>query len=384
MRALIAEPSHVVSLLLSSLFQSHGIEAIVVGTAEEALEALGQNHIDLLCLAYELGGMSSIDFVVAARKRELIGTQPIALFASTYDQDVIDRARQVGFSECFSKHQKADLDKFVETFVASTGECIPARVLLVEDSATNHRVIKALLEKQGVRVEHAKNGMEAIERISTGGPLDLVLMDCQMPLMDGYEATRRIRHWEHEKGRPSLPIVALTANTGRSDRDRCVVAGMNDYLKKPISPKVLANTLARWLPGKVDAWKAASIAEKPLAHPEQDVFVAATMLARFGGDREIAEIAVRGALDSVPEELSGLCHSCDTGDAATARRHAHTIKSLTASVAALPCSTAAKYIEDQLADGALDTARNALPRLDECFMELSRMLQDWLRSENKM
>lgn len=383
MRVLIAEPSHVVSLLLSTLFQKHGFETHIVSTAEEALATLEHDRIGLLCLAYELGDMNGIDFVVTARKRELLLGQPVILFASTHDKKAIGRALRAGVTECFSKHQKDDLDKFIESFVAGKMHPIAVRVLLVEDSATNRKVIEALLEKQGVQVESVENGREALERITTGPLPDLVLMDCQMPVMDGYEAAQCIREWEQKGDRPRLPIIALTANAMRGDRDHCIVAGMSDYLAKPISPKALADTLARWLPGKIGTGMAVALAEDPVRQPAGSVFDAKTMLARFGGDREIAEIAVSGALDSIPGELSGLRHSCDSGDAATARRHAHTIKSLTASIAAAPCSALAETIEHLLADGAIHAAQQSLPHLEEYFLELSKELQDWIGAENQ-
>jgi CheY-like chemotaxis protein/HPt (histidine-containing phosphotransfer) domain-containing protein len=402
MRVLIAEPSHVVSLLLTGLFEKHGVAAVVASTAEEALGLLEQEPVGLLCLAYELGDMNGIDLVATARKHGLLQTQPVILFASTHDRKVIDRARRAGIAQCYSKHQKDDLDRFVAAYVADQTRSNAARVLLVEDSATNREVIEAQLKKQGVRVESVANGRQALERIAAGDPPDLVLMDCQMPVMDGYEATRRIRQWEQDGDRPRLPIVALTANASQGDRDQCVVAGMNDYLHKPIAPRALAAALARWLPGKVGADKTTALqggraenallavadgntvpvgADQP-GPQAQSIFDAASMLARFGGDREIAEIAVAGALESVPAELGGLRQACAAADAATARRHAHTIKSLAASIAAIPCSTVAAGIERQLAAGELGAARDAVPRLAASFQELSGTLQDWLSTAN--
>jgi CheY-like chemotaxis protein/HPt (histidine-containing phosphotransfer) domain-containing protein len=377
MRALIAEPSHVVSLLLTSLFQKHGVETRVVSTAEEALQALEQERIGLLCLAYELGDMNGIDLVATARKHGLLHAQPVVLFAATHDKKVIDRARRAGITECFSKHQKDALDQFVASYVADETRAIAARVLLVEDSATNRGVIEALLKKQGVRVESVANGQEALARITMGALPDLVLMDCEMPVLDGYAATRCIRQWEQDGDRPQLPIVALTANSGQADRDRCIVAGMNDYLHKPIAPQALAAALARWLPGKVGASATPAPVDEQPGQRADDVFDAAAMLTRFGGDREIAAIAVAGALESIPAELGGLRSACAAGDAATARRHAHTIKSLAASIAAAPCSTAAAGIERQLAAGELQAAADALPQLDASYQELAAMLQDW-------
>jgi len=121
------------------------------------------------------------------------------------------------------------------------------RLLVVEDNATNRTVIGAMLERLCVAFEMAGNGQEAVEMIQTGNPADLILMDCQMPVMDGLEATRRIRRWETETGHPHRPIIALTAGAFEEDRERCLAAGMNDFLTKPLVLRDLAAALETWL-----------------------------------------------------------------------------------------------------------------------------------------
>src|SRR5690606_21666614 len=121
-----------------------------------------------------------------------------------------------------------------------------ARVLLVEDNPVNQMVAKGMLAKLGCEVAVAAHGGEAISYLERH-PVDLVLMDCNMPVMDGYEATRRIR----QSGRwPSLPVIALTANALPDERERCQAAGMNDYLAKPFRREDLASLLDSWLPLK--------------------------------------------------------------------------------------------------------------------------------------
>ena len=121
-----------------------------------------------------------------------------------------------------------------------------ARVLVVEDNLVNRKVALAMLERLACRVDHACDGAEALERVSAGDH-DLVFMDCQMPRMDGYAATEAIRALP-DRVRASLPVVALTANAMEGDRERCLEAGMNDYLAKPVRFDALREMLARWLP----------------------------------------------------------------------------------------------------------------------------------------
>jgi CheY-like chemotaxis protein len=118
------------------------------------------------------------------------------------------------------------------------------RILVAEDNPVNQKVAVKMIEKLGYRVDVAGNGREAVEA-SGRIPYDLVFMDCQMPDMDGFEAARTIR--ARERGVRHIPIVAMTANAMQEDRQRCLEAGMDDYLSKPISSKSLADTLNRWL-----------------------------------------------------------------------------------------------------------------------------------------
>ncbi|MGA3186806.1 MAG: PAS domain S-box protein [Bryobacteraceae bacterium] len=131
----------------------------------------------------------------------------------------------------------------------------PARILVAEDHVVNREVVLALLRKLGFEATAVPNGAEAVQAVEHGA-YDLVLMDCEMPVMDGYEATRRIRASLH----PGTPVIALTANAMASDRDRCMRAGMDDYLAKPVDLRRLADALDKWLPARQQAQ---SLAEHP-------------------------------------------------------------------------------------------------------------------------
>jgi two-component system, sensor histidine kinase and response regulator len=121
------------------------------------------------------------------------------------------------------------------------------RVLLAEDNSVNQLVAVRLLEKMGVRVDAVGNGSEALKALQER-PYDLVLMDVSMPEMDGFEATRAIREEGSAVRNPDVPVVAMTAHALESDRARCLEAGMNDYLPKPINFEHLEKILVKWLP----------------------------------------------------------------------------------------------------------------------------------------
>jgi CheY-like chemotaxis protein len=123
---------------------------------------------------------------------------------------------------------------------------IGTRLLLVEDNVINQRVSAHILERFGCRVDVVENGRQALEALEHTG-YDCILMDCQMPEMDGYEATMAIRLREAQTGH-HVPIIAMTANAMQGDRERCLAAGMDDYISKPIQPKMLVALLQKYLP----------------------------------------------------------------------------------------------------------------------------------------
>jgi len=185
-----------------------------------------------------------------------------------------------------------------------------ARVLLVEDNLFNQEVATEILQGLGVEVDVADNGAIAVEKV-TKGEYDAVLMDVQMPVMDGLTAAKEIRclGWDH------LPIIAMTANVMQQDRDRCFAAGMNDHLAKPVDPKMLASMLVKWLrrPSEVLEQGAAMACEgggaagwPQLPHIDADVFDVEALAAVHQGDMEKMKAAVSGFLVMASRKIAAL------------------------------------------------------------------------------
>ena len=128
------------------------------------------------------------------------------------------------------------------------------RVLVAEDHPVNRLVARRVLEKLGCQVDLAANGIEALSKLAAGS-YDIVFMDCQMPEMDGYEATAAIRR--HHPGEPRLPIAAMTAEVMKGDREKCLEAGMDDYVSKPIDVVLLGEVVERWAPRQTGTGKTA-------------------------------------------------------------------------------------------------------------------------------
>jgi PAS domain S-box-containing protein len=236
-----------------------------------------------------------------------------------------------------------------------------ARILVAEDNATNREVVLAQLQKLGCRADAVSNGAEAVEALQHGG-YDLVLMDCQMPVMDGFEATRRIR----ETIQPGIPIIAVTADAMSGDRDRCLSKGMNDYISKPVDLGQLADVLARWLPvsGAGDATQALAQRE---GEQTDVIFNMDALLRRLMGDRKLAGTIVKGFLQDVPSQLNNLRARLDQNDAPGARRQAHALKGAAATVAAECLRGTAFEMERAGAAGQLDHCGELMPQVVEEF-----------------
>ena len=244
-----------------------------------------------------------------------------------------------------------------------------ARILVVGDNSTNRDVTLAQLEKLGYAGSAVSNGVEAVEAVQQGG-YDLVLMDCDMPAMDGFEATRRIRGSLH----PGIPIVAVTADAMPVDRDRCLSAGMNDYIAKPVDLDRLAEALARWLP-VCGADGAAGTPGAGAEEPAEDIFDEKALLWRLMGDRQLAAIVLNGFLADVPAQLNDLRQRLDEADAHGARSQAHALKGAAATVAAEDLYAIALAMERAGSTGELSVCSGLLPRAVEEFERFKSALQ---------
>jgi PAS domain S-box-containing protein len=242
-----------------------------------------------------------------------------------------------------------------------------ARILIAEDNAINRDVALAQLQKLGYNATAVNNGAEAIAALQQGS-YDLILMDCEMPVMDGFEATRRIR----ESIQPGIPIIAVTADAMAGDRDRCLSKGMNDYLSKPVDLGRLADLLAKWLPvSEIDDTQQ-SPGKPDAAEPGFD---GQALLGRLMGDRQLACKVLQGFLLDVPSQLQNLRQRLEESDAPGARRQAHALKGAAATVSAQDLRAIALAIEQSGAAGELDQCNELLPRAIDEFERFKNTLE---------
>ncbi len=247
-----------------------------------------------------------------------------------------------------------------------------ARILLAEDNATNRDVGLAQLQKLGYKATAVTNGAQAVQAVIEGN-FDLVLMDCEMPVMDGFEATRRIRASIH----PAIPIIAVTADAMPADRDRCLREGMNDYISKPVELDRLEEVLAKWL-------AASGPADAVRVHGQHTVFDVEGLLRRLRGDRELASITLKGFLQDVPSQLNNLRMRLDESDARGLRLQAHALKGAAGTVAAEGLRAIALEMERTAAAGQLEPSGELLPRAIEEFARFRTTLEraGWVGSSD--
>jgi signal transduction histidine kinase/DNA-binding NarL/FixJ family response regulator len=249
-----------------------------------------------------------------------------------------------------------------------------ARILIAEDNATNQTVALAQLEKLGYEANVVASGAEALEALEHGS-YDLVLMDCEMPTMDGYEATRRFRESSH----PQVPIIAVSAHASSEERDRCLREGMNDFLSKPVDIHRLAEVLAKWLRG-TDPQGTAQTAEAAAPEQAAAIFDAEALLNRLMGDKQLAGKILKGFLADCPLQLNNLRKRLAEDDGPGARLQAHALKGSAATVSAGSLRAVALEMERAAGAGELDQFDKLLPRVLKEFERLKSTLQHagWL------
>jgi two-component system sensor histidine kinase/response regulator len=252
--------------------------------------------------------------------------------------------------------------------VSTTAEptTLSRKVLLVEDNLTNQRVAVGLLTRRGHRVTVANNGREALTALDAPGGFDVVLMDVQMPEMDGLEATRHIR--EREQGTDEhLRIIAMTAHAMKGDRERFLASGMDAYLTKPVDPPALFDLIEsvsrQRQPGARDA--AASLS-----------FDVEEMRQRLGDDDELIADVIHMFIEDCPGTVKAIAAALDVADAARVRALAHALKGSASTLSAHGVADAAHALESLGASDDVVAARAHLPSLVAEVDRLIGMLQE--------
>ena len=261
------------------------------------------------------------------------------------------------------------------------------RVLLVEDNLTNQKVALGILRKLGLTGDVASNGAEALLAVEYN-PFDLILMDVQMPVMDGLEATRKIRASTSSAINPQIPIIAMTAHALASDRERCFAAGMNDYLTKPVNPAKLAETIARWLPSEKNTRLAFSPSHAPISQPDSPpktvpnmVFDREGVFHRLMYDEELIAQVTGEFLEDMPKQLAALRALIDRKQVQEAGQKAHLIKGASSNLGGEAMRAVAYEMEQAGKTGDFELLAAGIDELDYQFAMLRNALISTDRSK---
>lgn len=286
----------------------------------------------------------------------------------------------------------------------STAALLPGRILLVEDNELNQQVVLGILEGVGRTATVVENGRDAVKRL-TSQSFDLVLMDCQMPLMDGYEATRLIRQQERFArsasdrldARPHrVPIVAMTASAMAGDREKCLRSGMDDYLSKPFTRDQLLRVINKWLKITATDLPATSLSEpsdqleasidepevteRQSISPIDESAIAMLQTLESNGSPGLLARVIETYLKTSPGMIDSLRQAVVSEDSETIERSAHSLKSSSATLGALDLAGLCKELEQIGREGATEQSAEVFTNLENEFDRVRRALSEqWQR-----
>lgn len=268
LKVLIVEDNDTNRDILKNYTESWGMSVDTVASALSALELLRKPinrdfPYDLAIIDMKMAGMNGLELGQRIKADLELARIPLVMATSTMFKGEAAQAKKTGFAAYLIKPiRKADLQQCLLNTLTPNAEIaaitdnpdgsvdqstsLTARILLAEDNLVNQQVVFHMLENFGCSVDIANNGREALHALSQK-PYDMVLMDCMMPEMDGYEATAEIRRRQNANQLPYFPIIALTANAIEGDREKCLIAGMDDYLAKPFKAESLMRVIKSWV-----------------------------------------------------------------------------------------------------------------------------------------
>ena len=245
-----------------------------------------------------------------------------------------------------------------------------ARILLAEDNMVNQKVAMRILEKGGHRIDAVADGREALEAVNRV-QYDIVLMDVQMPEMDGYTATQEIRN--PRSAVRNIPVIAMTAHAMKGDREKCLAAGMDDYISKPVKPKELLEMVERWAGKQVlHPLMSNDKPRDPISSPVDIKHLQEITGGDSAFEREIAALFLK---DTV-EHLSGLKKAINEENGSALERAAHTVKGAALNMGAEKFGELALALETKGKSGTLEGAQNMLAELEAEFQRVKRFLEE--------
>jgi len=383
MLMLIVEDNPTARMILREMLSCFGCRTIEASSGAEGLRLLRQavtsgERVQFVFLDAKMPDMNGFEVARAIQEDEALPATRLIMLTSVGARGDAARAQEVGISAYLTKPVKQSqlLDAIVTVLgvgqdddmerhqlvtrhtLAEDRRKQTAHILLAEDNPINQKVAERMLTKAGYIVDVADNGVEALRALERHGKYDLVLMDIQMPEMDGFETTAVIRKDKRWEG---IPVVAMTAHALKGDEERCLNAGMDDYLTKPIQPDKLFSTIERWTGTGAMSASEHLKSEKEMSQKPIDVD---KVLERFDGDAEFLREIVAEFLGMLPEQLGNLQAGIENGDATTVEHAAHTIKGAAANIGAEKVRDTALQLEEIGRAGKLSTIDTVIRQLE--------------------
>jgi signal transduction histidine kinase/DNA-binding response OmpR family regulator len=380
--------------ILEYWLKSWGMAPLLAASAPEALTLLRQQAqagtpFELMLTDWcmpDMDGGQLLDALAADARFNNMAIIVLSSAGMAARPEVAERAplllkpvRQSELHNLIAQVIAGDLTRKFHSFepVVSTAALakLTGRVLLAEDNPVNQEVASAMLQRVGVSMKIANNGQEAIDLLQLES-FDLVLMDCQMPIMDGFEATASIRQREAELGLPAIPIIALTANAISGDREHCLALGMDDYLSKPFAQEQLHELLARWLPTRraqpetVAALAAVTPINTQFAAPAQapSIEIDQQVIRQLRELREGLLPRIIGLFrSSSPPLLAQLEMAVAQRDADLLYKTAHNFKNSAANLGLVELAAACRDCESKARQGDLDQAEQQLHSIQTLY-----------------
>jgi len=395
LRTLIVDGNGTNRAVIEHCLSSLGINSQSAEDGSTALELLRISSataepFDLVMVEFMLPGMDGQELAQTIRKNSEFGSPKLLLLTSVQKNGAEKLAKAAGVDACLTvpvtysdlteclaglmaKESRTDTANSLNTATLSPGQNLShrLRVLVADDNHINQKVIASLLNKLGHRADVVGNGKEALEAFKLV-PYDMLLMDVQMPEVDGFETCRQIRALEESKGRHT-PIIAITAHARKVDREKCLAAGMDDYVSKPIKPGDLKAALAR---------RMAAAKTIPMMNPalesstHADILNFATALSQVDGNRELLCEVARLFLDQYPKLLEKTHQALSRSDYQSLAEAAHTLASSVGQLGGQRAYAAAKKLEQVSSDGDQSSAPQALAELEREVQLLRSAVSD--------
>jgi two-component system sensor histidine kinase/response regulator len=387
LRALIVDDNASNREILQQHLQSWDIEAVAVETSAAALAALDARgaRFDIGLLDDQMPGMDGIELAGLIRRDDRWSELRLILQSTRDDHDVGPEGSRLFTAILTKPLRRSQLFSSISRAMtvqpgtaadapaagpapASSQPAVGPKILLVEDNPVNREVAVGMLESLGCTIDAAENGWLAIEAMNVT-TYDAVLMDCQMPIMDGLTATAEIRRREQTSGAARVPVIALTANAMEGDRERCLAAGMDDFLSKPFAQQQLATLLRRWL----------ALRSLPEAERRD---LSRVPLIDAGVLRNIAALAKPALLNSMidlylqhsPSLIRAIETAAANLQAEALSQAVHTLKSSTANLGGTRLAMAARECEVLVREGGITQAAPMVARIRREYQEFCAAL----------